>query len=223
MSSDKSRIADFLANIRPFTGAPRCDIEALASVCSISRFKSGEHVFLEGERATSGWVVMEGRVRILNFAAGLRTLQVEKLGPGEMFGLYCRLGGRAVHLCTAVADGELAAVSVPDRAFEFLRKRDLSVARCAVECCAERMRVIKRMIGFGRESVRVRVVETLLSLHQQFGDEIPATRHALSVWVGAAQETVFRVLAKLRAEGLLSTSRGKVRILNVKGLAKLRA
>jgi CRP/FNR family transcriptional regulator len=79
---------------------------------------------------------------------------------------------------------------------------------------------LKRAIGFGRESVSARVAETLLALHEQFGDEVPATRHALSVWVGAAQETVFRVLARLRAEGIVRTSRGRVRILDVKALAK---
>ena len=84
------------------------------------------------------------------------------------------------------------------------------------------MRVLKRAIGFGRESVSARVVETLLALREQFGDEVPATRHALSIWVGAAQETVFRVLARLRAEGLIRTSRGRVRILDAKALAKRR-
>ena len=222
MNLEKRLIAKFLSKIRPFNEAARGDIEALASVCSISRFASGDRVFLEGERAVSGWVVLEGGVRILSFAGGLRTLQVERLGPGEMFGVYCRLGGRSQQLCTAIADGALRAISIPDKEFEALRRRDLSVARSAVECCAERMRVIKRMIGFGRENVRVRVVETLLALHEQFGDDIPATRHAMSVWVGAAQETVFRVLAKLRAAGLVNTSRGRVRILDVKGLAKMR-
>ncbi|MFI5350113.1 MAG: Crp/Fnr family transcriptional regulator [Elusimicrobiota bacterium] len=222
MTNEKDSIAGLLAKTRPFSAAPSEEIEALAASCSISDFSSGTHVFLEGERAASSWLVWEGRVRILNFGAGARSLQVERLGPGELFGLYCRLAGGAVHLCTAVADGPLRAVCIPDRPFAALRRRDLPVSRCTVECCAARMRVLKRAIGFGRESVSARVVDTLLALREQFGDDVPATRHALSVWIGAAQETVFRVLARLRARGLVSTSRGRVRILDAKGLAKLR-
>jgi CRP/FNR family transcriptional regulator len=84
------------------------------------------------------------------------------------------------------------------------------------------MRLLKSAIGFGRDSVSARVVETLLSLRERFGDDVPATRHALSVWVGAAQETVFRVLARLRAEGLVRTSRGRVRILDAERLRRHR-
>jgi CRP-like cAMP-binding protein len=222
MTTDNSSITGLLAKTRPFSAAPAAEIEALASNCSVRDFASGAYVFLEGERATSSWLVWEGRVRILNFAAGVRSLQVERLGPGELFGLYCRLAGSSLHLCTAVADGPLRAVCIPDGPFAALRRRDLSVSRCTVECCATRMRVLKRAIGFGRESVSARVIETLLALREQFGDDVPATRHALSVWIGAAQETVFRVLARLRAEGLVSTSRGRVRILDAKALAKLR-
>lgn len=222
MTADQRSISDLLARTRPFSSAPREDLDALAAGCFVREFAAGSYVFLEGERASSSWLVWEGYVRILTFSSGPRTLQVERLGRGELFGLYCRLAGGSQHLCTAVAETPLRAVCVPDAPFASLRRRDLAVSRCTVEACAARMRVLKRAIGFGRESVSVRVVETLLALREQFGDEVPATRHALSVWVGAAQETVFRVLARLRAEGLVRTSRGRVRILDAKALAKRR-
>jgi CRP/FNR family transcriptional regulator len=220
MTSKKPSIAGLLVKTRPFMAAPKEEIEALAAACTVRDFSSGAYVFLEGERAASSWLIWEGRVRILNFGRGSRMIQVERLGPGDLFGLYCRLAGGAQHLCTAVAESPLRAVCIPDRHFAALRRRDLSVSRCTVECCAARMRLLKRAIGFGRESVSSRVAETLLALHEQFGDEVPATRHALSVWVGAAQETVFRVLARLRADGIVRTSRGRVRILDAKALAR---
>jgi CRP-like cAMP-binding protein len=215
-------IAALLAETSPFSGAPRADITALAAGATVREFAPGAYVFLEGERASSSWLVWEGRVRILTFSAGARMLQVERLGPGELFGLYCRLAGSPLHLCTAIAEGPLRAVCIPDRPFAALRRRDLAVSRCTVEACAARMRVLKRAIGFGRESVSARVVDTLLALREQFGDEVPATRHALSIWVGSAQETVFRVLGRMCAQGLISTTRGRVRILDAKGLAQLR-
>ena len=222
MASKKHSIAGLLAETRPFSGAPKDEIEALAAVCTVRDFAPGAYVFLEGERANSSWLIWEGHARILNFGAGERMLQVERLGPGEIFGLFCRLAGSSSHFCTAVAEGPLRAVCIPDRPFAALRRRDLDVSRCTVECCAARMRVLKRAIGFGRQSVAVRVVETLLTLRDQFGDEVPVTRHALSVWVGAAQETVFRVLARLRRNGFVGTSRGHIRILDAKALAKFR-
>lgn len=201
-------------------GAPEADIAALAAACSIHRFASKAQVFSEGDRATAGWLIREGRVRILIFAGGTRTLQAESLGPGELFGLYCRLGSRAPHTCTAVAEGALTAVRIPDRAFEALSHRSLVVARCTAERCAERIRLIRNLVRFGRESVHARVVTTLLSLRARFGDTIPATRHEMATWVGASQETVFRELAVLRAQRILRTERGRVIILDAKKLLR---
>lgn len=220
LSTDQKQIASLLAKTPPFSGASEADIAALAAACSLHRFASKAQVFTEGDRATAGWLIVEGRVRILIFAGGTRTLQAESLGPGELFGIYCRLGSRSPHTCTAVAEGELTAVRIPDRAFEALSHRSLSVATCTAERCAERIRLIRNLVRFGRESVHSRVVSTLLSLRERFGDEIPATRHELATWVGASQETVFRELAVLRAQKILRTERGRVVILDAKKLAR---
>lgn len=190
----------------------------MAAACSLHKFAPKAQVFSEGDRATAGWLIVSGRVRILIFAGGTRTLQAEALGPGELFGLYCRLGSRSPHTCTAVAEGELVAVRIPDRAFEALSHRSLAVSRCTAERCAERIRAIRNLVRFGRESVNDRIVSTLLTLRARFGDEIPATRHELATWVGASQETVFRGLAVLRAKRILRTERGRILILDAKKL-----
>lgn len=195
----------------------------MAAGCSLYRFAPKAQVFAEGDRATAGWMILSGRVRILVFVDGARTLQAELLGPGEMFGLYCRLASRIPYPCTAVADGPLTAVRIPDGAFEALARRSQGVARCALERCAGRMRLILGLVRFGRESVRARIIETLLSLRARFGDEIPATRHELAAWVGASQETVFRGLAELRAQSILRTERGRVIILDAKKLLRASA
>lgn len=218
MSSDQTQIAALLARTPPFTGASEADIKALAAACSLHRFEPKAVIFSEGDRAVAGWLIVEGRVRILIFAGGTRTLQAEALGPGQLFGVYCRLGSRAPHTCTAVAEGELVAVRIPDRAFEALAHRSLAVSRCTAEQCAERIRAIRDLVRFGRESVNDRIVSTLLDLRARFGDSIPATRHELATWVGASQETVFRGLAVLRAKKILRTERGRIRILDAKKL-----
>jgi len=218
LSTDQAQIAAFLSKTPPFSGASEADIAALAAACSLHRFASKAVVFSEGDRATAGWLIREGRVKILIFAGGTRTLQAESLGPGDLFGLYCRLGSRAPYTCTAVAEGELVAVRIPDRAFEALSHRSLTVSRCTAERCSERIRAIRNLVRFGRESVHERIVSTLLRMRERHGDEIPATRHELATWVGASQETVFRGLAVLRAKRILRTERGRIHILDAKKL-----
>ncbi|MDD5304405.1 MAG: helix-turn-helix domain-containing protein [Elusimicrobia bacterium] len=119
-----------------------------------------------------------------------------------------------------MAEGSLTAVRIPDRAFEALSHRSLSVSSCTAERCAERIRMIRNLVRFGRESVHARVVSNLLSLRARFGDVIPATRHEMATWVGASQETVFRELAVLRAQRILRTERGRIIILDAKKLQR---
>ncbi len=224
MITNTPSLVGFLAKTRPFSGASRADVEALAAVCSEHLFSSGECVFQEGERATSGWLVRDGRVRILDVVSRSRQSQIELLGPGELFGFFCRLGEEnSTYPCTAVAEGPLAAVRIPDQPFAALRRHNPAAAQCTLECAASRILAMRREINYGRENAGARVARTLLVLHARFGDDIPITRHALSVWVGSAQETVFRVLARLRSKRLVSTGRGRVRILDSKGLEKFGA
>jgi CRP-like cAMP-binding protein len=221
MPSEKREIADLLARSAPFSGASATDLRGLAASASLHAFPEGASVFLEGERSPAAWVVSAGRVRILNFISAARTFQLESLGPGQLFGVCCRLGGGADrYLCTAVAETDLRAVRVPDAAFFSAYRRSGEVARAACEVCAGRLRAMRTQAAVGRTSVRRRVARVLLGLRETGGDEVKATRHALAMWVGAAPETVFRALAGMRRRGLVETGRGKILIRDAAGLAR---
>jgi CRP/FNR family transcriptional regulator len=221
MSNENREILNLLARTAPFSSASASDLAALAGSASLHRFPAGAQVFLEGERSPAAWVTLSGRVRILNFASGSRTFQVERFGPRQLFGICCRVGGGADRYpCTAVAETELAAVRVPDAAFHSTYRRSGAFARASCEVCSARLRGMRRQAAFGRRAVRPRVAQVLLGLRETGGDEVRATRHALAEWVGAAPETVFRALADLRRRGVVETGRGTVRVLDAAALAR---
>lgn len=221
MPNEKREIADLLARSAPFSSASASDLRGLAASASLHAFPAGATVFHEGERSPAAWVVLEGRVRILNFVNTARTFQLERLGPRQLFGICCRAGGGVDrYLCTAVAETDLRAVRVPDAAFHSVYRRSGEVARAACELCAARLRTMRVQVAFGRTSVKRRLARVLLGLRETGGDEVQATRHALAMWVGAAPETVFRALADMRRRGLVRTGRGKVLLLDAAALAR---
>ncbi|MDD5304404.1 MAG: cyclic nucleotide-binding domain-containing protein [Elusimicrobia bacterium] len=79
MSTDQNKIAAILARTPPFTGASEADIAALAGACSLHKFAPKAQVFTEGDRATAGWLIVSGRVRILIFAG----FKPNRLGPAN--------------------------------------------------------------------------------------------------------------------------------------------
>ena len=221
MPSDKREIVKILARSAPFYSATASELEALAGASSLRRYAAGASVYLEGERAAAAWVAASGQVRVLGFLTPARTFQLERFGPGQLFGICCRVGGGFDrYLCTAVAEGELTAVRIPDAAFHSVYRRSAAVARATCEICARRLRGMRRLAGGGRRSARQRLAQVLLGLRETGGDEISATRHSLAMWVGAAPETVFRALANMRRKGIVKTGWGTVSVLDAAALAR---
>lgn len=218
-SEEKKETAAFLARMEPFKGATPAEVEFLAVSARLKSFASGAPLFQEGERPAATWVVRGGRVRILTFLAASRTFQLERFGPGQLFGVCCRFGGADRYQCTAVADGPVSALRLPDAAFFSVFQRSPAVARDACRLCSRRLRGMRAAVGDARRGVRPRLAGILLGLRAAEGDEVRATRHALAAWLGAAPETVFRALASLRRRGVISTGRGTVRVLDAAALA----
>ncbi len=213
-------ISELLAGAQPFSGLPAQERESLARSFSLHRFGRGEIVFSEGDAAGCSWLVHSGRVRIVSYLSRSRLMQVELLGRGDLFGLFCRLGGeRRTYPCTAMAEAETRAVRIQDEAFDRLFARYPPLAREACALCAKRLRSMQRLVCFGRESARQRVGELLLRFHRSSGSRIPATRQALAVQAGTALETVFRVLAFFRRRGWIATERGAIWMRNASALA----
>lgn len=166
-------------------------------------------------------MVLEGRVRILGFMGGDRQMELETLGAGDLFGLFCRLGSESRNYpCTAVTESAVTALRIPDPLFEGLYERFPPVSRKTCELCASRLRQLRGLLPFARESAERRVIETLLELSRKGGPRVRATRQSLAIHVGATIETVFRVLARLRAAGLVRTERGVVVLERPDALAR---
>jgi CRP/FNR family transcriptional regulator len=74
------------------------------------------------------------------------------------------------------------------------------------------------MQTFDQESVEKRTLHVLLSLVEEFGNTIPLTRKEIAEMVGTTVETSIRTFSRLEEEGLVSTSRGRIVIKDVKEL-----
>ena len=202
-----------LAGSPPFSALPADERQALAAALRPRTFRPGETVFSEGEAADSSWLVVEGTARILSYYGDSRMMELERLGPGQLFGRYCRVGARAgCYHCTAVAGQRLLAARVSDEAYERWFARYPEFARSVYGCCAARLSAMQEMVGRERDSVERRVARALLAAYREQGAEVSKTRRELALEIGAALETVFRALARMRARGWLETGRRSISI-----------
>jgi CRP/FNR family transcriptional regulator, cyclic AMP receptor protein len=167
-----------------------------------------------------GMLVVSGLVRIFLSAPDGRTLTIRYAGASELLGAPVIVGGPAPVSVQMVTDTRLLVLNA--RTLRHLGQTDPAVgwmlAREAVHRLYDTFDAVADS-AFG--SLRQRVARHLLDLaiRQPSGDLIAAvTQQELAEAVGSARPAVARVVAELRAHGLVATVSPGIAILDVEGL-----
>lgn len=177
-------------------------------------FSKSETVYNEGEVADSVWVLYKGRIQVFKYTTESKALALESLGPGEMFGTLCRLGGNGrTYPCTATAAEPTQVIRILDRDFLEYYTKSPGFIRGVCSLCSDRLKDVQDLRCMGQEMVPVRIASTLLRLYQVHGADIPFTKREISELIGATLVTTFRVLSEFQKKRILSSSRGKIHIL----------
>lgn len=213
-----------LADAAPFQELPKAEIKALLSRAKEVRFSKGESIFNEGDPAESVWVLKEGRVSIMKYASNGRSLGIESLGPGEIFGTLCRLndsnlGSVSVYPCTAVAAGKVAAIKIPDAAFMACYRKNSIFSREVCNLCVSKLKEFQGLRCFTQEPAPMRMASVLLRLQRSHGDSIPFTKRELAELCGISTETAIRLLSSFERKGWLFSRYGSVLIKKSGSLA----
>jgi CRP-like cAMP-binding protein len=152
---------------------------------------------LDGQQVEVGVVDSEGMLGIpVVFGLEYNPLRAVTQVPGE---------------CVRVAPERfLAVLRTPGGVLDSLVRRFLAVS----------WHTANQNIACGlRHTVRQRACRWLLAVHHRAGvDEFELTQEHLSQMVGASRQKLTAVAGKLQREGLITYQRGRVRVVNRRGL-----
>lgn len=181
--------------------------------------KPGEVLFLKGDEADALYAIRRGQVRIETSLARGARLSLSVLGSGDVFGEIGLLDGNVRSAdARAIDDVELFMLRRP--AFLGLLDREPRIARRIIELLCQRIRWLSdRVEETTLYALPTRIARRLLALASDFGSEVNITQEELANYVGAARETVSRVLQDWRRDGTIELGRGKIKVLNAKKLA----
>jgi len=219
MSLSTLEIKAFLGSIEPFKSLSKEDLQKLASVTREKSYAKDDVVYSEGEVADSVWVLYKGRTQIFKYTSTGKPFAIESLGPGELFGTLCRLGGNGrTYPCTAVAAQATVVFKILDKTFLEYYMKSPGMVRGVCSLCADRLKDVQDLRCEGQEAVPVRLASTLVRLGQVHGLTIPFTKREISELIGATLETTFRALKDLQKKGLAVSGRGNIHIKNLEKL-----
>ncbi|MBL9107512.1 MAG: Crp/Fnr family transcriptional regulator [Myxococcales bacterium] len=225
---ERMETADVLACVEPFTAARPAELELLGRTSTRLRKTPGSVLVGAGQPVDGLYIVLRGRVNLLRASDGGRDLILAALGPGEVFGEACALGGVTMS-STAVAAVQSELLKIPPEALVEHMRREPETTLRLMKLQGEKLREVEAVAsGLALCDVEERLRRTLARLARRQGRRAPAssgwilapvpTQSELARMVGSCRETVSRTLTAMARSGLVSAS-GRRMLLDEKIMA----
>lgn len=185
----------------------------------VRRIAAGTAAHRERDSDAHCELVVTGLLRVLVTAPDGRTMTVRYCRPGSLVGVATLFAPGFIMPATveALEDAELLVLS-PDAVRWAVRRHPPLAQAFLVELSERTLTFVAEIGGGAFAPVRQRVARHLLDLAvpTQAGQRLVARvgQQALAEMVGSVREVVVRVLRELREEGMVTTERGRVIVLD---------
>jgi CRP/FNR family transcriptional regulator len=203
------------------------DQAALSAASTTLRLPARSAVFREGDRATAVFTLVDGAAKLLRSLPDGRQQIIGFRFPGDFIGYTAR----DRYPCDAELVSDATVCRLDRGRLEAMSRHCAPMSHRLLELCAEDLAGAQEQLGaMAQRSAEGRVAAFLLMLHtaalrnRQPGIELslPMTRADIGDYLGLTIESVSRVFAALRREGLLrEPSRGHVTLCDLGALEAL--
>ena len=227
---NSGQIEVFLRDIWAFELLDPQQLSVLARLVTVRRLAREEVLWLQGQRITHFIIVFEGRLRSVRRSSSGAEKKLSSLTRGWHFGL-AEMITEVDSTVTLIADRASTILQIDRKS---LRQKLLSDA----EICYRLMQTMARAIfdltreleRTSFENVPTRLARLLLKRRSPQTGQPGYSRRAplekkisheeLAVQLGVSRESVSRVVADFRKQGLIRTSYRRITVLNPEGLKK---
>jgi CRP/FNR family transcriptional regulator, nitrogen oxide reductase regulator len=182
------------------------------------KLRVGQAVFRQGSPAESVFLILQGRVKMIQSSPEGHAVALRVLGPGELLGLVAALGERSYPV-TAQAQQAVVVARWSGPSLWKLLERHPPIASGALRMALGRLHELQEQFReLATERVERRIARALLRLVRQAGlrveggvsIDMPLTRQDLAEMSGTTLYTVSRVLTGWAEQGVLEVGRKKV-------------
>jgi CRP/FNR family transcriptional regulator, polysaccharide utilization system transcription regulator len=222
-SRDEEGLRQFINEARGFEQLKNLSVDR-----KIRKFKKKEMIFHEGDNPTYLYFINSGKVKAFRMNGDGKEFIIDLYNEGDFFG-YMALLENGVYQESAVALEETDVSLIPRSDFNLLLQSNRDVAARFIKMLSNNiLEKEEKLLRIAYSSVRLRVAEALLQLHDKYNKEkvapftISISRDDLASLVGTATETVIRTLSEFKDEKLIEAKASHITILNAKALLNLR-
>ena len=201
-----------------FRDLPDSAIEQIAALAQLRDFSSGEMIFAEGDDGDALFAVVSGSVRVSRNSSDGKTVFLNLMEHGDIFGEISVLDGQA-RTATAEAGSDGRLIVITRAAFLELLERESRVALHLLKLFCSKLRWTTDVVHEATLlPVSQRIAKRLLSLARSHGRprgdgfELQMSQSELANYLGISRQIVNQNLQKWREEGWIELSRSRIEI-----------
>ncbi len=205
-----------------FSGLSDPQLEALARIARVKSVARGETIFFEGEQANGFYMVARGKVKIFKMSLGGREQILHIFGVGEPFGEVPVFHGNPFPASASTLEAS-EVLFFPRSEFVELVTTNTSLALSMLAMLSMRLRRFATQVeNLTLKEVPGRLASYLLYLVEEQGREdqviLDVPKGQLANLLGSTPETLSRIFAKMKEEGLIQVQGKTIQLLDLEGL-----
>lgn len=218
-----------VGGLAPFRNLPPATVDAALVDATLRRLGEGEEIFGQGEAAACFYLLVQGRVKVVQITPEGQQIVLVIVGPGEFFGLAAGIG-RTTYPGTASAAMPSAALAWPSAVWDRLVTAHPDIARDAMLTMGRRLQEMQaRLREMSTERVERRIAHAILRLVRQSGRKVDAgvmiefavSRQDIAEMTGTTLHTVSRTLSAWEQSGILVGVRRRIIVRDAHALVRI--
>lgn len=189
--------------------------------------KKGEVIFEEGENVNGIYCIKDGVCKLTKLSANGKDHIVKLVTKGELLGQRSMISEEPVNL-SAVALEDMNVCFIPKtEVMGFFDKNNQFSMSVMKTICGDLKDADDHMVNLAQKTVKERLAETLLYLHDTFGKnedqslKVQLSRDELASMIGTATESCIRLLSDFKKLDLIELSGKKIVLKDISKLKKL--
>ena len=213
---DRSLISGFDV----FRAMSDADLDAVIAAARPRRLAEGAAAFEQGATAEEFFVLLHGRLKVVQTTPEGQQVVVRHVNPGEIFGI-AKAMQRHDYPATAVAVTESLALAWPGSHWDLFIARNPAFAVSAMQTVGVRLQdAHTRIRELSTEEVERRIAHAVLRLLNQAGRktpqgveiDFPVTREDIAEMTGTTLHTVSRTMSGWQQRGLVVCGRRRITV-----------
>ncbi len=192
------------------------NLQSLSADRKAHAVRKKQFVYSEGDEPTRLYFLKAGKIKTVRSNADGKELITGLYNAGDFFGYYALLEG-VDYTDSAVTLDDSELVYIPESDFRQLLLANPEVSNQFIKLLAGRIAEREtQLLSMAYSSLRRRVADTLLRLHDQQPDAIiQLSRDDLAAMIGTATESLIRTLSEFKQDGHIEqTTTGGIRLVN---------